>query len=277
MMSEAELKELGEDIKANGLRVPITLVEWPGSPVKADDKPVALLDGRNRLDALEKTGHGIHFENNCSGWPEWFAAGWNSDGKSYAVDLSLNIMVSSNAAHAATDPYTYVISANIQRRHLTGEQKRELIAKVLKAKPEQSNRQIAKQVKSDHKTVGQMRDKMESTGEIPQLEKTTGADGKARKQPTKRKPAEQKSFDSPQEAHGSEPDTDPVDDMPTEEEADESWQNDVYDQACLLLERMAGSTRERFFAHIKRKYPSAGDDLETPNFLRRVPPDEGVA
>jgi hypothetical protein len=35
------------------------------------------------------------------------------------------------------------MSANIHRRHLTIEQKRELIGKLLKAQPKQSNRQIA--------------------------------------------------------------------------------------------------------------------------------------
>jgi hypothetical protein len=38
--------------------------------------------------------------------------------------------------------------------------------------------------------------------------------------------------------------------MPTEEEADESWQNDLYDQACLLLERMADATRQRFLGYL---------------------------
>lgn len=42
--------------------------------------------------------------------------------------------------------------------------------------------------------------------------------------------------------------------MPTAEEAEESWQETVYDQACLLLERMADETRQKFFAHIRKKY-----------------------
>ena len=50
-------------------------------------------------------------------------------------------------------PYAYVTSANIHRRHLTAEQKRELIAKLIEADPTKSNRQIAKTVKVDHKTV----------------------------------------------------------------------------------------------------------------------------
>ena len=34
------------------------------------------------------------------------------------------------------DPYAYVMSANLHRRHLTPEQRRELVAKLLKASPE---------------------------------------------------------------------------------------------------------------------------------------------
>ena len=44
------------------------------------------------------------------------------------------------------------------------------------------------------------------------------------------------------------------DEMPSEEEAEQSWQDDLYEQACFLLERMGNATRQRLFAHIKRKY-----------------------
>jgi hypothetical protein len=73
------------------------------------------------------------------------------------------------------------LSFNIHRRHLTAEQKRELIAKLLKAKPEASNVTVAKQVKADDKTVAKVRRDLESTSEIPRLEKTIGADRRARK------------------------------------------------------------------------------------------------
>src|SRR5262249_3117512 len=91
-LPDAELRELADDIKANGLRIPITRIEVAGSSGKVMGKPVALLDGQNRLDALEATGHVIKFENDCGGGPEWFAVGWHADGKSYAVDIHVNML-----------------------------------------------------------------------------------------------------------------------------------------------------------------------------------------
>jgi ParB-like chromosome segregation protein Spo0J len=82
------------------------------------------------------------------------------------------------------DPVAFVISANIHRRHLPAKQKRDLIAKLLKATPEKSNRQIAGTVKADHKTVASVRAEKEATGEIPQLVGTIGKDGRERKRST---------------------------------------------------------------------------------------------
>ena len=76
------------------------------------------------------------------------------------------------------DAKRYVISANIHRRHLSPEDRRKIIEALLKADPTKSNRQIAATAKVDDKTVGAVREKLESTAEIPQLESTTGADGK---------------------------------------------------------------------------------------------------
>jgi len=48
--------------------------------------------------------------------------------------------------------------------------------------------------------------------------------------------------------------------MPTEEEADESWQADLYDAACLLLEQMSDATRRRFFDKTTEMANEADDD-----------------
>lgn len=110
---------------------------------------------------------------------QWNWSAWASIGKPRNAPI--------DCLPDGVDPYDYVLAANVHRRHLTTEQKRELIAKVLKAKPGESNRKIAKQTKADHKTVAAVRGDLESTGEIPQLEKTTGADGKQRKSRAKKK------------------------------------------------------------------------------------------
>ena len=98
------------------------------------------------------------------------------------------------------DPYAIALSLNVHRRHIKTEaEKRDLIAKVLVANPELSNRQLGERVKDDHKKVGRVRSKLEATGAIPQFKKTKGKDGKAR--PAK---AGKKSKNSPA----------PIDDTP---------------------------------------------------------------
>jgi hypothetical protein len=81
------------------------------------------------------------------------------------------------------DPAAFVISANIRRRHLNREQRGELLIKIIAAAPEKSDRQIAKSIGVDHKTIGAARAKGEQLGSIPQSESTLGADGKSRKRP----------------------------------------------------------------------------------------------
>ncbi len=73
----------------------------------------------------------------------------------------------------------YVISKNIRRRHLTPEQKRELIETVLRADPTKSDRQIARAVKVDNKTVGTIRKRAEAREEIPHVSKRTDTKGRS--------------------------------------------------------------------------------------------------
>ena len=135
---------------------------------KSSADPWELVDGRNRLDAAELVGLPVQIIKSRS-------------------DVTVRVGHKSQFASFTDDPYEYVLSANIHRRHLTAEQKRELIAKVLKAQPEKSNRTIAKQTKVDHKTVGTVRNKLEGRGEIPHV--STVEDTKGRKQPTQEEAA----------------------------------------------------------------------------------------
>jgi len=162
MMTPDELKALGEDIVENGLKTNIAV--WQA----ASGRRWFLLDGRNRLDAAEHVGLSVKFIK--SGWDFTVKIGNHE----WAVD-----------DHSLLDPYEHVISANVLRRHLTSEQKRDVIAKLLKATPGTSDRQIAEMVKVDHKTVASVRTEKEATGEVSPVAKRTGKDGKARKVPTK--------------------------------------------------------------------------------------------
>jgi hypothetical protein len=99
LMAPDELKELGEDIAKNGLRQPV--VFW----IDSDTSKPMLLDGRTWLDAMEAAGQTL------------------TDGKA-GLDLKPRQFVVVNNV----DPVDYVVSANILRRHLLPEKKRELIA-----------------------------------------------------------------------------------------------------------------------------------------------------
>jgi hypothetical protein len=154
IMSEEELAGLTKDIKdKGGLIHPV---------VFCGDE---LLDGRNRIEAGERSGL---LDIECL--------------KDKDCRLRTNLA-------GGIDPYEYVLAANIHRRHLTNEQRRDLIAKIIKAKPDASDRTIAKQVKRDRKTVAKIRKKLESTGEVSPVEKR-GADGKKRKKPAKKRMVE---------------------------------------------------------------------------------------
>jgi len=181
MMMPDELKALGEDIKRNGMTAPI--VWWTEREADIEKTPppkYQLLDGRNRLDAMEMVG--LTLIDASSKPPVFYDWVWE-DCRFGEGGPQKNAMTGETSIEK-TDPFEYVLSANLHRRHLTAEQKREIVAKVLKAQPEKSNRTIAQQTNVDHKTVGLVRDKLEGRGEIPHV--STVEDTKGRQQPTKK-------------------------------------------------------------------------------------------
>jgi hypothetical protein len=101
MMSDEELDALGADIKANGLKTPIVFHPTSG------EQNLLLIDGRNRLEAIERAG--------------------------ITVEKKRNVL-----PHYK-DPVSHIISLNIRRRHLTKAQQADLIVAAVKAgeKPRQ--------------------------------------------------------------------------------------------------------------------------------------------
>jgi hypothetical protein len=78
MMSDEELAKLGEDIKTNGLKHPIIFMDMDG-------RDLVLLDGRNRLEAIERAGMECWIDKH----------------------------------YLRGDPLAHIIGLNIRRRHLT--------------------------------------------------------------------------------------------------------------------------------------------------------------
>jgi hypothetical protein len=185
-MSSHELRALGKDIRKNGLRSSIAL--W--QPDKGAS--ALLLDGISRLDAVQvELGRPVRVVLRTYRSRTWWSLETDEDGESVPVtDLigeAGNTIVEQQIfilLGRDVDPWAYVISANLYRRHLTAEQKRDLIAKLIKATPEKSDRQIAETVKASPTTVGTVRVEMEATGDVSKL--ATRTDSKGRKQPARK-------------------------------------------------------------------------------------------
>ena len=103
MMSDEDLQKLGEDIKANGLKSPLVFCWVESGTLQAHR---CLIDGRNRLEAMERVGVRLHVRS--GGLPA------NLRGKEAAVIMD-------------GDPVAHIISLNIHRRHLSKQQQVELI------------------------------------------------------------------------------------------------------------------------------------------------------
>jgi ParB-like nuclease domain len=182
-MSDAELRELGDDIKKRGLQSPVTIITDA-------DGGERLLDGINRLDAMEKAGLPIVIDG----------------------ELNPDIVPTHNVA-GNTDPHAFVLAANLLRRHLTNEQKTELVAKLLKLKPNASDRQIAKLTRTSHPKVAKVRNEEERRGKISTSK--TRTDTKGREQPA-RKPEKKETKTAAAQAPVPQVEALPKDDLATQ-------------------------------------------------------------
>jgi hypothetical protein len=253
LMSEPELRELGEDIRANKLQFPIATWFDPEAKIEL------LVDGRNRLDAMELVG------------------------------LRMDEVISSRSRLTCIDPWAVVVAVNIKRRHLTSEQKRDLIAALLKAKSEQSDRQIAKLTKTSPTTVGKIRKKSEATGDVSKVD--TRTDTRGRKQPsTKTKKSVKKAkagevlddvFDDLVDSVLGEV---PATSVPRLSATPDDIVDRIVGEAIRLVEKMTVSQRRDFFARLQKErlvvacaaeHEAATnpipDDLSIPAFMQRRP------
>jgi hypothetical protein len=157
LLPEDELTALAKDIKENRLREKVAVL------TKGSRQMV--IDGRNRLDALELAGFTVVDER-------------GGLVKSVCIDLT------KGGDLDLVDPAkveAFIISKSIHRRHLAADQKRDLIAKPLKANPERSDRATGKLAKADKNTVAAVREDLEASGEIHQSEMRVSASGQTRK------------------------------------------------------------------------------------------------
>jgi hypothetical protein len=241
----AAFRELVEDIRKHGLRANIVLWE--------DNDGKRLLDGRNRLDALAELGVLYDDIDAQLGLKSWTGTKW--------AQLSGNKIQFQHLAGG--DPYALAASLNVHRRHLTAELKRDLIAKLLKARPDASSNSIAKQVKADDKTVAAVRREMEGRSEIPNVE--TRKDTKGRKQPAKKakaitKPAPEQnepktSAERMKQAHGAAASERELAEASGDELSPEE-QLEHYRDTLVIQAEQAADLAERFAASLK-KCPTA--------------------
>lgn len=164
LMPEAELRALGESIIAIGLKHPIAIREYldPESEITWE-----VLDGRNRLDAMELVGQRVMKPHKIGDFTTY------------------NLSVAHEVVAPTIDVKAFIEAENDHRRHYTAEQKRERMAALLKANPERGDRATARIVGVDHKTVGAVRAELVENGEIPHLVRTGRAAPKAVEPPPK--------------------------------------------------------------------------------------------
>lgn len=115
-------------------------------PVEYDEEG-NVLDGHHRIKICEELGIGE--------WPSIVRTGFTEEQK---------------RAHARR--------LNLNRRHLTQEQKRELIRQQLVETPQLSDRQIAKDLGVDNSTVSAHRKRLVEEGQVLESNTSIGADGK---------------------------------------------------------------------------------------------------
>jgi hypothetical protein len=179
LMSPEELKELGEDIKANELTDPVTT--WVDK-----DGTEWLLDGRNRLDAMATVGYRFKLHGQFISFGKRKGQREPERFKVLPPNGAASRWALSYVSHYfGSDPYAYVDSANIKRRHLSIDDRKHIAEELLKARPDRSDRSIAKEVGISHVKVAGVRAEGEASGQIDHIAPTERVDAGGRKRARK--------------------------------------------------------------------------------------------
>jgi hypothetical protein len=152
--------------RCGAIRMPVVFWRDPESGERL------LIDGRSRLSAGESLGM-LSFVDRVLQVHDFRAAAKNKIITVPEIELE-------------GDPFEIVASLNLHRRDLTRNDRKKLAEALLKANPERSNAATSKLAGLSDKTVADVRHDLEATSEIPRLQKTVGADGKARSKPQRR-------------------------------------------------------------------------------------------
>jgi len=164
-MPQADFDLLKANIREYGLKEPIVLFQGK------------ILDGRHRYRALRelceegkatvtnRLGVGLHCEIR------------GKNGFSLFTPCELYKALPQTEQEAEE----YVHSKNLHRRHLSLEQRRAMVAQILRDRPERSDRQVAAEAKVSHPTVAKVRAELEEAGEVETF--STRVDKKGVEQP----------------------------------------------------------------------------------------------
>ena len=178
LMGDDELDPLGGDIRKHGLHESIVVMRryrrCADGKFDLREHDLVLIDGKNRLTAMERAGFKLVRDGKLDP---------TLGHKAFGLEPPLA------GAYAEFDGgedevVAFVISRNIHRRQLTPEKRGELMVEFIACAPDRSDRQIAKELGVDHKTIGRARAKGEDVGRIPHVE--TRTDTKGRAQPARK-------------------------------------------------------------------------------------------
>jgi hypothetical protein len=206
MMADAEIGELAADIKQNGLVEPV--VFWCDNTAQKESGqiwgleycPRYLLDGRSRIAALNRLGWPLDDQRCRTKEPQSpirLLPAWKRQPPESRTFLGQFYCTPILGAWPwrYLDPWAYVLSVNVRRRHLTQEQRRRVVEDMVRRRPDLTDRALAKLALADHKTAAAGRAKAEASGEIPHIPPAERVEADGRKSRARRTPSEAPDWD----------------------------------------------------------------------------------